>query len=76
MLECAASWMSEALVPQIEGGCGGDHGFGRGGCQGIQVASAVTSENLRPSGKVLDRETKRIKFNRNVVILGKRMDRN
>jgi hypothetical protein len=35
----------------------------------------VTSENLRPCEKILDRKTRRIKLNRDVIVASKRADR-
>ena len=42
--------------------------------QGVKLASAVTSENLRPREEILNRETKGIKLDRNIIIASKRAD--
>jgi len=36
--------------------------------QRVEIAMAITSEHLRPGRKILDRKTKRIKCNEDIVI--------
>jgi len=37
----------------------------------VEIAAALTSEHLRPGKKIHYRETRRIKFNGNVIITSK-----
>lgn len=63
--------MSESLMPQVNGGGGGQerldwsyHFIGR---QWVEITMTVAVENLRLDAQVLDRKTKRIKFNSNGI---------
>jgi hypothetical protein len=61
--------MPKALVPQIS------HGGARQQClwrspERIQLAITVTSEHLRPGGKILDRKTTGIKFDGHTIVSG------
>lgn len=42
----------------------------------IEIAIALTSENLRFGRKILDRKTTRVKFNGNIIITSKTANRN
>jgi hypothetical protein len=42
----------------------------------VEITAALTSEHLRPGRKVLNGKTKRVKFNRNIIITGKTANRN
>ena len=48
---------------------------GRRLLQGVEIAATVTAEENRPGTKILDRETKRIKFDRNVIVTSEFADR-
>jgi hypothetical protein len=71
LLKGASSRMAEALVPQIDRRRSGDKSLGGRRHQRVQLTRAVTSEDLRPSRKILDRKTKWIKFNNDVIISSK-----
>jgi hypothetical protein len=75
LAENGGSRMPKPSVPQIDR---------RGGAEGelwrqserVEGAGALTSEHHRAGAKVLNRETGRVKFNRNIVITGQLTNRN
>jgi len=78
VLEGATYWMTKPLMPQIDGGCQGDEClYGqRMQRQRVKVAMAITSEEHRLCWKILDRKTKRVKFNTNIVVPSQATNRN
>jgi hypothetical protein len=71
LAERVAARMSEALVPEHHGWSSRSEGLRHRGCQRVEVTGAITSEDHRTSGKVLNRETERIKLNGNVIVMSK-----
>jgi hypothetical protein len=69
-LESVTSWMPQSLMPKLDVWSGDQASLWRGGCQRVQLATALTSEELRAGGKILNGETKRVKFHTNVIIAG------
>ena len=61
------SGVAEPLMPQIASGGGAERELWRQS-ERVEGAGAFTSESHRLGGKILDRETVRIKLNRNIVI--------
>jgi hypothetical protein len=61
-------WMTQTQMPQVNAGDRGSVELGRRWDQGVQLAMAITSEDHRTSGNILDRKTKRVKFNGNIVV--------
>jgi hypothetical protein len=61
-------------MPQVDGRmeCTGRRCKAR---QWVEIAAAITAEKKRPAAKILDRETKRVKFNRKIVITGELANR-
>lgn len=64
------------LMPEEDAWGGGSESLGRRRCQRVEVASAVTSEDHRPSGNILDRKTEWVKFHRDIVVACKGTNRN
>jgi hypothetical protein len=58
--------MPQAIVPEVDGS----------ETQRIEIARAVTAEKNRLAAKILDGETKRVKFNRDRIIASKTTNRN
>jgi hypothetical protein len=67
-------WMTQTQMPQVDAGDRGSVELRRGWDQGVQLAMAITSEDHRTSGKILDRKTERVKFNGNIVVTYKCTD--
>jgi hypothetical protein len=70
LLECVTPGMPQALMPEHDGRSSSQVSLRRGGCQRVEFAAAITSEELRAGGKILNGKTKRIKFNTDVVVTG------
>jgi hypothetical protein len=68
--------MSKVLVPEVSRGRAGEECRRRRWRQRVQLALAVTSENLHAGGKVLNRETKRVKFNGYIIVSSERSNGN
>lgn len=60
--------MPQPRVPKVDGDVKAEHGWCSGGGQRIQIAGAVTAEDNRPAVEILDRKTKRVKFNGDRII--------
>jgi hypothetical protein len=61
-------------MPKSGGDCCKE--FGCWELQRVQGSRAVTSDELAPCGKILNRATKRVKFHRTVIVSGETTDRN
>jgi hypothetical protein len=64
--------MAKPLVPKISGGGGVERLTGPTGDERIELAIAVTSQNHRPSVKVLNRKTESVKFNSDRIMTSQR----
>ena len=69
MGEGVASWVAEALMPQIDSGCG-EAVMGGGRVDRVKFSVRFTAEDHLPCATFLDRETNIIKFNVNRIVTG------
>jgi hypothetical protein len=71
--------VTETTVPSVGGCDGGDkgsYGCGGVGAKGVEVTDTIAAKNRAPSAKVLDRETKWVKFHGNRVVSSETTNRN
>lgn len=68
--------MPQAIVPEVDGGMEARNKWRGSETQRIEIARAVTAEKNRLAAKILDGETKRVKFNRDRIIASKTTNRN
>jgi hypothetical protein len=64
--------MTETVMPKliIGGGCDEAEVWRLAGGDGVEWTETIVASDHAPCAKVLKRETKRVKFDRNIVISG------
>jgi hypothetical protein len=63
------AWMPKSFMPQRDGRCsGGSEAVVLWWTKRVEIAGAVTSENLLLGWQILDREAMGVKFNRDIII--------
>ena len=65
-----SSWMSETAVPKVGGVVGRESFNARSLTHGVERTGTIASKNHGPGWKGLHRETKRIKFDRAIIVSG------
>ena len=72
LIKCGLTRVAQPLLPEMDGDIGVRSVQAVSSCcpEWVKGATAVTSENLLTSWKILDGEAKCVKFNGNIVITG------